>query len=62
LTGLGGCVTVDVDGIPVVWIQPDNQDGDARIALWLPWFTGTKEAAIPFMRELAVRDSTGRQD
>ena len=43
----------DVDGIPVVWIQPDNQDGDARVALWLPWLTGTKEAAIPFLRELA---------
>jgi hypothetical protein len=44
----------DVDGIPVVWIQPDNQDGDTQIALWLPWLTGTKETAIPFLRELAA--------
>jgi hypothetical protein len=33
----------DVDGIPVAWIQPDNQDGDARTALWLPWLTGTRD-------------------
>jgi hypothetical protein len=43
----------DVDGIPVVWIQPGNQDGDARIVLWLPWLTGMKEDAIPFLAELA---------
>ena len=48
----------DADGIPVVWIQPDNQDGDARIALWLPWLSGTKEAAMPFLRELAGRGFT----
>src|SRR5437588_5281993 len=48
----------DVDGIPVVWIQPDNQDGDARIALWLPWLTGTKETTIPFLAELAGRGFT----
>jgi hypothetical protein len=48
-----------VDGIPVVWIQPDNQDGDARIVLWLPWLTGTKETAIPFLAELAGRGFTG---
>lgn len=48
----------DVDGIPVVWIQPDNHDGDARIALWLPWLTGTKEDVIPFLRELAGRGFT----
>ena len=48
----------EVDGIPVVWIQPGNQDGDARIALWLPWLTGTKETAIPFLRELAGRGFT----
>jgi len=48
----------DVDGIPVVWIQPGNQDGDARIVLWLPWLTGTKEDAIPFLAELAGRGFT----
>ena len=48
----------DVDGIPVVWIRPDNQDGEARVALWLPWFSGTKEAAIPFLQELAGRGLT----
>lgn len=50
--------TADVDGIPVVWIQPGNQDGAARIALWLPWLTGTKETAVPFLRELAGRGFT----
>jgi uncharacterized protein len=50
--------TADVDGIPVVWIQPGNQDGDARIALWLPWLTGTKEAALPFLQGLAGRGFT----
>jgi len=45
----------DVDGIPVVWIRPGNQDGDARIALRLPYLTGTKETAVPFLRELAGR-------
>jgi uncharacterized protein len=50
--------TADVDGIPVVWIQPDHQDGDARIALWLPWLTGTKETVIPFLAELAGRGFT----
>jgi uncharacterized protein len=48
----------EVDGIPVVWIQPGNQDGDARIALWLPWLTGIKETAIPFLAELAGRGFT----
>ena len=48
----------DVDGIPVVWIQPGNQDGDARIVLWLPWLTGMKEDAIPFLAELAGRGFT----
>lgn len=50
--------TADVDGIPVVWIQPANQDGEARIALWLPWLTGTKEDALPFLRGLAGRGFT----
>ena len=53
-----GLTAADVDGIPVVWIQPDNQDGDARIALWLPWLTGTKETTIPFLAELAGRGFT----
>lgn len=48
----------DVDGIPVVWVRPGNQDGDARVALWVPWFSGTKEAAIPFLRGLAGRGFT----
>jgi hypothetical protein len=48
----------DMDGIPVVWIQPEDQDGDARIALWLPWLTGTKETTIPFLAELARRGFT----
>jgi uncharacterized protein len=50
--------TADVDGIPVVWIQPDQQDGDARIALWLPWLTGTKETTLPFLQGLAGRGFT----
>lgn len=56
--GVLGQAHTDVDGIPVVWIPPDNQDGDARVALWLPWLSGTKEAAIPFLRELAGRGFT----
>jgi dienelactone hydrolase len=48
-------VHADVDGIPVAWIPPDNQVGDVRIALWLPWFSGTKEAVVPFLEELAGR-------
>jgi hypothetical protein len=50
--------TADVDGIPVVWIQPGKQHGDARIALWLPWLTGTKETALPFLAGLAGRGFT----
>jgi dienelactone hydrolase len=50
--------TADVDGIPVMWIKPGNQDDDARIALWLPWLTGTKEDALPFLAELAGRGLT----
>jgi len=59
LTGKNAVIyrAADVDGIPVVWIHPDNQDGHARIALWLPWLSGTKETAIPFLRELADRGS-----
>jgi hypothetical protein len=26
----------DVDGIPVIWIEPENQDGHARIAAVQP--------------------------
>ncbi len=60
LTGKNAVIyrAADVDGIPVVWIHPDNQDGHARIALWLPWLSGTKETAIPFLAELAGRGFT----
>jgi dienelactone hydrolase len=50
--------TADVDGIPVVWVQPEDHDGAARIALWLPWLTGTKEDTIPFLQGLASRGFT----
>lgn len=48
----------NVDGIPVVCVRPENQVGDARIVVWLPWLTGTQETTSPFLRELAGRGFT----
>lgn len=42
-----------VDGIPVVWAEPERPGGTAPLALWLPPLTRSKEDAVPVLQQLA---------
>jgi dienelactone hydrolase len=42
-----------VDGIPVLWIEPSGGAVGQRLALWLPYLSGTKESVAPFLGRLA---------
>lgn len=42
-----------VDHIPTLWVMPAGQPSQARLVIWLPYFTGTKEEMLPYLRDLA---------
>jgi dienelactone hydrolase len=42
-----------VDGIPVLWTEPSGGAVGQRLALWLPYLSGTKESVSPFLGQLA---------
>jgi dienelactone hydrolase len=42
-----------VDHIPTLWVMPESQPSRARLVIWLPYFTGTKEEMLPYLRDLA---------
>ena len=43
-----------VDGIPIRWVTRDQStDMARRIALWLPFLGGTKDAMLPMLERLA---------
>ena len=36
--------TAAADPIPVIWVEPEPPRVLRQLAIWLPYFTGTKEA------------------
>lgn len=42
-----------VDRIPILWVEPDNKEKQASLAIWLDSFTGNKEQVKPQLEELA---------
>ncbi len=47
-----------IDHLPAIWIEPDFRAARGALALWLPWFTGSKELAEPQLRQLAGKGFT----
>jgi len=47
-----------VDSIPVLLARPEPAADRHRLAVWLPYFTGTKEAMAPTLERLASRGFT----
>ena len=45
---------IDLDGIPVVYLEPPDGSPTAPIALWLTHLSGTKESELPALRALAA--------
>jgi dienelactone hydrolase len=45
--------TTHVDHIPTLWITPKERQPPTRLAIWLPWGTGTKEDTLPNLEQLA---------
>jgi dienelactone hydrolase len=45
--------TTTVDHIPTLWVMPQSQPSQGRLVIWLPYFTGTKEEMLPYLRDLA---------
>jgi hypothetical protein len=42
-----------VDGIPLRWIRPAPGPAAPRIALWIPFLAGSKDAVAPMLEQLA---------
>jgi dienelactone hydrolase len=47
-----------IDHLSAIWIEPDSRAARGSLALWLPWFTGSKESTEPQLRQLAARGFT----
>jgi len=43
-----------IDHIPALWVSPDPQPAIARLVIWLPGLTGTKEAVLPYLQSFAA--------
>ncbi|MFT4109988.1 alpha/beta hydrolase family protein [Propionicimonas sp.] len=57
-TGTGMLSAVAVDTVPVLLGRPEAAADRHRLALWLPFFTGTKESAAPVLESLVRRGFT----
>ncbi len=42
-----------VQEIPLLWCEPESRTDFHRLVIWLPGFSGHKEAMIPYLQELA---------
>lgn len=42
-----------VAGIPLLWVEPE-QSAAKKLVIWLPGFSGTKEAMEPYLADLAA--------
>jgi dienelactone hydrolase len=47
--------TTRIDHIPALCIEPDPETSRNQLAVWIPYFTGCKEAMEPYLRQLAGR-------
>jgi dienelactone hydrolase len=45
--------TAWIDHIPVLWVEPAEEQPSRRLALFLHPFTGTKESTLPHLEDLA---------
>lgn len=43
-----------VDGIPLLWLQPDNKQDVHRLAIFLTGFSAAKETVRPHLKDLAA--------
>jgi uncharacterized protein len=46
-------LSAQADHIPVIWTEPETPPTSRRLAIWLPYFTGTKEVLQPQLQDLA---------
>jgi dienelactone hydrolase len=44
-----------IDHIPTIWIDAVQLSPHRKLAIWLPWFTGDKEAMMRYLTELSQR-------
>lgn len=49
--------TARVDHIPVLWVEPPASHAPRRLALFLTGLSGSKEATLPFLHDLAAAGS-----
>lgn len=42
-----------IDHIPTIWIDAARPSPRRELAIWLPWFTGDKEAMMPYLTDLS---------
>lgn len=42
-----------IDHIPAIWIDGVQPSPRRQLAIWLPWFTGDKEAMMPYLTDLS---------
>ena len=42
-----------IDHIPVAWITPNKRQQSTKLAIWLPYGTGTKEDMLTYLEQLA---------
>ena len=43
-----------VGHIPVVWVEPAARRPGARLVIWLSYLSGSKEAMLPYLQDLAA--------
>ena len=48
-----GAQSAWAEHVPVLWVEPELGSGPRRLALFLPRFGSSKEAVVPFLRDLA---------
>jgi dienelactone hydrolase len=42
-----------IDHIPAIWIDRVQSSPRRELVIWLPWFTGDKEAMMPYLTDLS---------
>ncbi len=51
--------STDVDGIPVIWVSPEQKVTPSRLVIFLSGFSGLKEGVEPHLQDLARAGFTG---
>ena len=47
-------VSATIDNIPVIYIAPEQPTQAKQLVIWIPYFTGTKEAMQPYLEQLVA--------